>query len=76
MVVSCLENSRNAEWRGLDQFGSMRETSYRASRVCRFLGNPVIFAIITEHLEQGGLTPSQLGKGDLAICSDRQRALG
>ncbi len=42
----------------------MRETSYRASRVCRILGNPVIFAIVTELLERdSGLTPSELGRG-------------
>jgi len=42
----------------------MRETSYRASRVCRILSNPVIFAIVTEFLERdGGLTPSELGRG-------------
>lgn len=40
----------------------MRETSYRASRVCRILGNPLVFAIVSELLEQGGMTPSGLSK--------------
>ena len=40
----------------------MRETSYRASRVCRILGNPVVFAIVVELLERGGMTPSELSK--------------
>lgn len=40
----------------------MRESSYRASRVCRILGNPLVFAIISELLDQGGMTPSELSK--------------
>jgi len=40
----------------------MRETSYRASRVCRILGNPVVFAIVVELLERDGMTPSELSK--------------
>jgi len=40
----------------------MRETSYRASRVCRILGNPVVFGIVAALLEQGRMTPSELSK--------------
>ena len=40
----------------------MDETRYRESRVCRLLGNPVVYQLIVL-LETGGpLTPSQLAK--------------
>jgi DNA-binding transcriptional ArsR family regulator len=38
------------------------ETQYRSSRLCRLLGNPVIYQMVV-FLEQGGpLTPSRLAK--------------
>lgn len=40
----------------------MRETSYRASRICRILGNPVVFAIVTALSERGVLSPSALAR--------------
>jgi len=40
----------------------MDEVKYRSSRLCRLLGNPVVFQIVTL-LDQGGpLTPSRLAK--------------
>ena len=40
----------------------MKETDYRQSRICRLLGNPVIYQLVV-FLEQGGaMTPSSLAK--------------
>jgi predicted ArsR family transcriptional regulator len=40
----------------------MDEAKYRGSRLCRLLGNPVVFQIVL-HLDRGGpLTPSRLAK--------------
>jgi DNA-binding transcriptional ArsR family regulator len=40
----------------------MEETKYRESRVCRLLGNPVVYQLVL-FLENGGpLTPSKLAK--------------
>jgi DNA-binding transcriptional ArsR family regulator len=38
----------------------MRELSYRASRLCRLLGNPVVFAIVDTLAAEGVLTPGEL----------------
>ena len=40
----------------------MHEVPYRASRVCRTLGSPVVFAIVTALLERGSLTPGELAR--------------
>jgi DNA-binding transcriptional ArsR family regulator len=40
----------------------MEEKRYRASRLCRLLGNPIVYQVVL-HLEAGGpLTPSKLAK--------------
>jgi DNA-binding transcriptional ArsR family regulator len=40
----------------------MEEKRYRESRLCRLLGNPIVYQIVL-HLEAGGpLTPSKLAK--------------
>jgi DNA-binding transcriptional ArsR family regulator len=40
----------------------MDETEYRQSRLCRLLGNPVIYQLVV-FLDQGGpTTPSRLAK--------------
>ena len=39
----------------------MEEQSYRQSRLCRLLGNPVAFAIV-ELLENHELTPSEIAR--------------
>jgi DNA-binding transcriptional ArsR family regulator len=40
----------------------MDETEYRESRLCRLLGNPVIYQLVV-FLDQGGpTTPSRLAK--------------
>lgn len=39
----------------------MPETQYRASRLCRVLGNPTAYQIIV-HLRRSSMTPTQLSK--------------
>ena len=40
----------------------MEEKRYRESRLCRLLGNPIVYQLVL-HLEAGGpLTPSKLAK--------------
>ena len=40
----------------------MDETKYRESRLCRLLGNPIVYQLVS-HLEVSGpLTPSRLAK--------------
>lgn len=38
----------------------MRESRYRESRVCRILGNPVVYALVQLLDERGPLSPSTL----------------
>lgn len=40
----------------------MEEIKYRGSRVCRLLGNPVVYRISVLLAERGPLTPSELAK--------------
>jgi len=40
----------------------MRESRYRESRICRVLGNPVVYAIILLLEEQGPVSPSDIAK--------------
>ncbi len=40
----------------------MRESQYRESRICRVLGNPVVYAIILLLEEQGPMSPSDIAK--------------
>lgn len=40
----------------------MEETEYRESRVCRLLGNPVIYRLVVLLDEGGATTPSMLAK--------------
>src|SRR5689334_8441253 len=42
--------------------GAMDEADYRSSRLCRLLGNPVIFQIVVLLGHGGPLTPSRLAK--------------
>ena len=40
----------------------MRETRYRESRVCRVLGNPVVYAMVQVLDEKGPMSPSVIAK--------------
>jgi DNA-binding transcriptional ArsR family regulator len=40
----------------------MDESRYRQSRVCRLLGNPIVYQLILSLESSGPLTPSQLAK--------------
>ena len=40
----------------------MRESRYRESRVCRVLGNPVVYATIFILEERGPMSPSDIAK--------------
>jgi DNA-binding transcriptional ArsR family regulator len=40
----------------------MDETKYRSSRLCRLLGNPVVFQIVLLLDQAGAATPSRLAK--------------
>lgn len=40
----------------------MRESQYRESRVCRVLGNPVVYATVRLLAEQGPMAPSAIAK--------------
>jgi DNA-binding transcriptional ArsR family regulator len=39
----------------------MDEVRYRESRLCRLLGNPVVYQIVTLLAKNGPLTPARLG---------------
>jgi DNA-binding transcriptional ArsR family regulator len=39
----------------------MEEVRYRESRLCRLLGNPVVYQIVTLLAKNGPLTPARLG---------------
>jgi hypothetical protein len=39
----------------------MDESKYRASRVCRLLGNPVVYQLVLFLENDGPLTPSKAG---------------
>jgi len=40
----------------------MEEVTYRASRLCRILGSPIVFSMVTALLEDGVLTPGELAR--------------
>jgi predicted transcriptional regulator len=40
----------------------MDETQYRESRLCRLLGNPVVYQLVVLLKDRGALTPSMLAK--------------
>ena len=40
----------------------MEERSYRQSRLCRLLGNPIAFAIVELLAVNGEMSPSQIGR--------------
>ena len=40
----------------------MRESRYRESRVCRVLGNPVVYATVQLLAERGPMAPSAIAK--------------
>ncbi len=40
----------------------MRESRYRESRVCRVLGNPVVYATVLILEEQGPMSPSDISQ--------------
>ena len=40
----------------------MKESRYRESRVCRVLGNPVVYAIVRLLEEQGAMSPSAIAR--------------
>ena len=40
----------------------MEETEYRQSRLCRLLGNPVVFSIVLALAEHRELTPTEIAK--------------
>ena len=41
---------------------AMEETKYRASRLCRLMGNPVVYQLVSLLGDNGPLTPSKLAK--------------
>ncbi|MBI4488159.1 MAG: winged helix-turn-helix transcriptional regulator [Deltaproteobacteria bacterium] len=41
----------------------MEEDSYRQSRLCRLLGNPVAFVVVQLLAESGEITTSQIARG-------------
>lgn len=41
----------------------MKESRYRESRLCRALGNPVVYAIVRLLHERGAMTPSTIAAG-------------
>jgi len=41
---------------------SMEESKYRESRLCRLLGNPVVYQLVVLLNTAGALTPSKLAK--------------
>src|SRR5437867_12132426 len=43
--------------------GRVEEGSYRQSRLCRLLGNPVAFAIVQLLAENKQMNPSQISRG-------------
>ena len=43
---------------------AMDETQYRESRICRLLGNPVIYQLVVLLDDDGPITPSHLAKLD------------
>jgi predicted transcriptional regulator len=40
----------------------MEEVKYRASRLCRLIGNPVVYQLVSLLGDNGPLTPSKLAK--------------
>jgi len=40
----------------------MEEKLYRQSRICRLLGNPVVFSIVSALHEQEEMTPTEIGQ--------------
>jgi predicted transcriptional regulator len=40
----------------------MKESNYRESRICRLLGNPVVYQLVVLLNSRGALTPSKLAK--------------
>ncbi len=40
----------------------MRESRYRESRVCRVLGNPVVYAIVRLLEERGAMSPTAMAR--------------
>ena len=40
----------------------MEEQSYRQSRLCRLLGNPIAFAVVQLLAENSKLTPSEIAR--------------
>ena len=41
----------------------MEERAYRQSRLCRVLGNPLAFSIVSLLVENKDITPSQISRG-------------
>ena len=41
----------------------MEERAYRQSRLCRVLGNPLAFSIVSLLMENKDITPSQIARG-------------
>ena len=50
------------EFRKRDKEGPVQENSYRQSRLCRLLGNPVAFAIVQALADHKELSPSELAQ--------------
>ena len=51
-----------AQLRKRDNASSMEEVTYRQSRLCRLLGNPLAFAIVQALAETKEMSPSALAK--------------
>jgi hypothetical protein len=65
MLISTFRESRNVKLTAgavLPYTAVMDETEYRQSRICRLLGNPVIYQLIVLLDNGGPTTPSMLAK--------------
>jgi len=51
------------EFRKHDKQAGVEEDSYRQSRLCRLLGNPVAYAVVQLPAENKELTPSEIARG-------------
>jgi DNA-binding transcriptional ArsR family regulator len=63
--ISGFENSRNVELTAVcvwPYIAPMDEIEYRGSRLCRLLGNPVIYQLVVLLDSGGPTTPSKLAK--------------
>ena len=61
-LLFCVTTFGFSEFRKRDKSVAMEERLYRQSRLCRLLGNPVVYSIVAVLLERGEMTPTQIAK--------------